>query len=124
MTRPINSSEPYNSAVSISVMPRSMPVRKAASSSAGGCLPWASRAEPCPSAGTLRPSRSFTVRALVAGLAAWPKADESAVMTHALAVTQNRLNSRRFRTVIRCMRSVPPLAREVWKLWPGSQDRV
>ena len=39
-----------------------MPARSAASSSAGGCLPCASRADPCPSAGTLWPSRSLTVR--------------------------------------------------------------
>ena len=82
MTRPTNSSEPYNSAVSIRVMPRSMPARIAASSSAGGCLPCASRAEPWPSAGTLRPSRSLTLRAPVgAAPLDWLNAEEFAAIS-------------------------------------------
>src|SRR3974390_3082940 len=61
MARPINSSEPYDSSVSISVMPREIPVRSACSSSASGCLPFARPAEPWPNAGTTVPSGSFTV---------------------------------------------------------------
>src|SRR6516225_12028897 len=98
MARPINPSEPYDSAVSISIMLREIPVRSACSSSAWECLPFASPAEPWPNAGTTVPSGSFTV--LPPPFEGTPLAASSANapehVTSEPNAAQIPLNSRRF----------------------------
>src|SRR5204863_5551703 len=107
-----NSSEPYISAVSISVIPSERPVRSACSSSACGCLPFPRPAEPCPNAGTTVPSRNFAVRPAPVeptSLAA-SRADTPDEVTNELSTTQSPLNSRRFSSLVSLpftMRSLP-----------------
>src|SRR6516162_2481522 len=102
MARPINPSEPYDSAVSISIMLREIPVRSACSSSAWGCLPFASPAEPWPNAGTTVPSGSFTV--LPPPFEGTPPAASSADapdnVTNDPNAAQMPLNSRLFNSLI------------------------
>src|SRR5215472_15273198 len=92
----MNSSEPYTSAVSISVIPSERPVRSASSSSACGCLPFPSPAEPWPNAGMTVPSRNFTVRPAPGEAAS--RAD--APVANELSATQSPLNSRRFSSLV------------------------
>src|SRR5215813_6514109 len=112
ITRPMNSSEPYTSAVSISVIPSERPVRSASSSSASGCLPFARPAEPWPNAETTVPSRNFTVcpAPVEATPLAASRADAPDEVTNELSATQSPLNSRRFSGLVSLpftMRSLP-----------------
>src|SRR6185295_17674057 len=68
-----------------------MPARKASITAASGYLPFARRAEPCPRAGTVRPSRNLTVRAAAGACAAASRGIVS------IAAAQNPVNSRRFK---------------------------
>src|SRR6185369_3839680 len=93
IARPMNSSEPYISAVSTSVIPSERPVRSASCSSACGRLPFPRLAEPWPRAGTTAPSRNLTVRFSAAD--AVPEAAPKAANEPTAA--QSPLNSRRFK---------------------------
>src|ERR1700730_8270004 len=98
----MNSSEPYVSAVSISVIPSEMPVRRASPSPALGCLPFPRPAEPWPNAGTALPSRNVTVRLTsvedIPPSASSPDAPDAA--TNEPSVKQSPLNSRQLSGVL------------------------
>src|SRR6266436_3367524 len=102
IARPMNSSEPYISAVSISVIPSERPVRSASSSSATGCLPFPRPAEPWPSAGTMVPSRNLTVRPapVEAAPVAASRANAPDEVTNEPSAAQSPLNSRRFSSLV------------------------
>src|SRR5215469_1600439 len=107
----MNSSEPYISAVSISVIPSERPVRSASSSSARGRLSFPRPAEPWPNAGTTVPSRNLTVRLVpVDSAPVASRADAPDEVTNELSTTQSPLNSRRFSSLVSLLVTIrPPL---------------